>query len=170
MLPARSLNGLPLLLGGIWLIILNNLKANFMKKVVFFIATILLFFQIQFLNGLFYGDYLRYQADIFMGRQIIFQIESQGFDYRNNPIVFLGQYKRDTTKLISDTNSGGRSFFDHSSQAYRITYFLRTLGFQVLLPSETESKKGLALQPSETWPHPGSIIKEEDIIIVRLSS
>jgi hypothetical protein len=169
MLPARSLIGLPLLLGGFWLILLTNLNSRIVKNFLTLIGSALLFFQIQYLNALFYGDYLRYQADIFMGRQIIQQIEAQGINYHKYPIVFLGQNKFDSTKLISNVNSGGRSFFDDSSQPYRMTYFLRTLGFQALLPSESDSKKALNLQPKEIWPQPGSIALEQNVIIVKLS-
>ena len=169
MLPARSLIGLPLLLGGIWLVLLTNLNSRTLKKVLTLMGAVLLFFQIQFLNALFYGDFLRYQGDVFMGRQIIQQIESQGINYRKYPIVFLGSHKLDSTKLISNINSGGRSFFDDSSQAYRMTYFLRTLGFQVLIPSESDSKKAFNLQPKEIWPQSGSIALEQNIIIIKLS-
>jgi len=50
-----------------------------------------------------------------------------------------------------------------------MTYFLRTLGFQALLPSESDSKKALNLQPKEIWPQPGSIALEQNVIIVKLS-
>jgi hypothetical protein len=169
MLPARSLSGLPLFLGGIWLILLTNIKDLPLKKLTIACGAFLLFFQIQYLNALFYGDYLRYQSDISMGRQIIHQIEINGYDYRRYPIVFLGQHKFDSSKLISEINSGGRSFFDDTSQAYRITYFLRTLGFNVLMPSGAESSKALSQQLDEVWPRPGSVVFRENLIIVKLS-
>lgn len=169
MLPARSLNGLSLLLGGTWLIVLQNATSPLFKKIILVTSAFLLFFQIQFLNSLFYGDYLRYQEDIFMGRQLIHQIETQGINYRRYPIVFLGQHKFDSTKLISKINSGGRSFFDDSSQTYRMTYFLKTLGYQVILPSEAETSKALVMEPRKIWPEPGSIILKDDLIIVKLS-
>lgn len=169
MLPARSLSGLPLLLGGIWLIVLTNIKDLSLKRLTIASGAFLLFFQIQYLNALFYGDFLRYQSDISMGRQIIHQIEVNGYDYRRYPIVFLGQHKFDSSKLISEINSGGRSFFDDASQAYRMTYFLRTLGFNVLMPSGVESSKALSQQLDEIWPQPGSVVFRENIIIVKLS-
>jgi hypothetical protein len=169
MLPARSLNGLSLMLGGIWLLILQNVSGTVFKKISITTAAFLLFFQIQFLNSLFYGDYLRYQEDIFMGRQIIHQIETQGIDYRRYPIVFVGQHQFDSTKLISKINSGGRSFFDDSSQPYRMTYFLKTLGYQVILPTEAEKAKALEIELTTIWPEFGSIVFNEDIIIIKLS-
>ena len=169
MLPARSLNGLSLLLGGMWLIILHNVATPLLRKIAIATSAFLLYFQIQFLNILFYGDHLRYQEDIFLGRQLIHQIETQGIDYRKFPIVFLGEHKFDSTKLISKINSGGRSFFDDSSQPYRMTYFLKTLGYQVLLPTEAEAAKALEIESTKIWPEYGSIVFNEDIIIVRLS-
>ena len=169
MLPARSLNGLSLLVGGIWLVILHNVTIPGFRKVFVATSALLLFFQIQFLNSLFYGDYLRYQEDIFMGRQLIHQIETQGINYRQYPIVFLGQHKFDSTKLISKINSGGRSFFDDSSQPYRMTYFLKTLGYQVILPTEADAAKALKVEPMKIWPESGSIVFKEDLIIVKLS-
>ena len=170
MLPARSLNGLPLLLGGIWLIVLQNLTTPILRSISVGISTFLLFFQIQFLNSLFYGDHLRYQEDIFMGRQLIHQIETQTINYRKYPIVFLGQHKFDSTKLISKINSGGRSFFDDASQSYRMTYFLRTLGYQVILPTQADVAKASEIEPMNIWPESGSIVFYENLIIVKLSN
>lgn len=104
-----------------------------------------------------------------MGRQLIHQIETQGINYRQYPIVFLGQHKFDSTKLISKINSGGRSFFDDSSQPYRMTYFLKTLGYQVILPTEADAAKALKVEPMKIWPESGSIVFKEDLIIVKLS-
>jgi hypothetical protein len=140
-----------------------------LKTISVGISVFLLFFQIQFLNSLFYGDYLRYQQDIFMGRQLIHQIETQAINYRKYPIVFLGQHKFDSTKLISKINSGGRSFFDDASQSYRMTYFLRTLGYQVILPSQTDVAKASELKQINVSPESGSIVFKEDLIIVKLS-
>ena len=170
MLPARSLSGLPLLLGGIWLVVLNAMDKGAIEKVLVFIGTILMCFQLQFLNVLFYGDFLRYQDDIYTGRQIIHQIEAEGINYHSHPIVFLGSKQIDSTKLISKINSGGRSFFDDSSQPYRMSYFLRTLGFEVLMPSASDTKKAIEFQPIQSWPLEGSVVFRENVIIVKLSN
>lgn len=170
MLPARSLVGLPLLLGGIWLILITNLgKVNF-QNFVAITGFILLVFQLQFLNSIFYGDYLRYQNDLYTGRVIVTQMQSQGFDYREYPIVFLGQKSLDSTKLVSSINSGGRSFFDDASQSYRMTYFLRTIGYPVILPTPEQIERAKANQPTQSWPEKGSVSFDGAVIIVKLSS
>jgi hypothetical protein len=170
MLPARSLVGLPLLLGGIWLILITNLSKVNLQHFLALTGFILLVFQLQFLNSIFYGDYLRYQNDLYTGRGIVTQIQSLGFNYREYPIVFVGQKSLESTKLVSSINSGGRSFFDDASQSYRMTYFLRTIGYSVLLPTPEESERANANQPTQSWPEKGSVSFDGAVIIVKLSS
>lgn len=169
MLPARSLVGLPLFLSGAWLIITSNIQRNVFQHFFTTIGFILLLFQLQYLNMIFYGDYLRYQNDLHLGRSILAQIEAEGFDYKDFPIVFIGERDTDATKLISTTNSGGRSFFDDSSQSYRMTYFLRTIGYSVLLPTPEDVQIAKSNPPIPIWPQPGSVAFDGSVISVRLS-
>jgi hypothetical protein len=169
MLPARSLVGLPLFLSGAWLIITTNSKENYIKNGLATIGFILLIFQLQYLNMVFYGDHLRYQNDLHLGRNIVQQIEVEGFDYKVFPIVFIGERDIDATKLISKINSGGRSFFDDSSQSYRMTYFLRTIGYSVLLPTSEDIQIANSNPPIPSWPQSGSVTFDGSVISVRLS-
>lgn len=169
MLPARSLVGLPLFLSGAWLIITTKIEKRQFQNFFVAIGFTLLLFQLQYLNMVFYGDYLRYQNDLHLGRSIVAQIEAEGFDYRVYPIVFLGERDIDVTKLISTINSGGRSFFDDSSQSYRMSYFLRTIGYPILLPSQGEIQKANSNPPFQSWPKKGSIIFDGSVIKIKLS-
>jgi hypothetical protein len=169
MLPARSLVGLPLFLSGAWLIITTRIEKSHFQNFFAMIGFILLIFQLQYINMVFYGDYLRYQNDLELGRNIVAQIESEGFDYKVFPIVFIGERDIDTTKLISTINSGGRSFFDDSSQSYRMTYFLRTIGYPILLPTPEEIQQANANPPSNSWPKKDSIIFDGSVIKIKLS-
>lgn len=169
MLPARSLVGLPLFLSGAWLIITTKIE---IRRFQHFFATLgftLLLFQLQYLNMVFYGDYLRYQNDLHLGRSIVAQIEAEGFDYKVFPVVFIGERDIDATKLISTINSGGRSFFDDSSQSYRMTYFLRTIGYPILLPTPEDVQKANSNPPNQIWPKKGSVIFDGSVITVKLS-
>lgn len=169
MLPARSLVGLPLFLGGAWLIITTKIEKSQFQNLYAAIGFILLLFQLQYLNMVFYGDYLRYQNDLHLGRSIVAQIEAEGYDYRVYPIVFLGERDIDATKLISTINSGGRSFFDDSSQSYRMSYFLRTIGYPILLPTESEIQQANSNPPFQNWPKEGSVIFDGSVIKIKLS-
>jgi hypothetical protein len=50
-----------------------------------------------------------------------------------------------------------------------MTYFLKTLGYQVILPTEAEKAKALEIELTTIWPEFGSIVFNEDIIIIKLS-
>ena len=58
---------------------------------------------------------------------------------------------------------------DDSSQPYRMTYFLKSLGFQALMPTEMERQRALTLAPIKNWPEEGSIVLKDGLIIVKLS-
>ena len=168
MLPARSLVGLPLFLSGSWLIITTKIEKSHFQNFFATIGFTLIIFQLQYLNMVFYGDYLRYQNDLNLGRSIVAQIEAEGFDYKVFPIVFIGERDIDATKLISTINSGGKSFFDDSSQSYRMTYFLRTIGYPILLPTPDEIQQANSNPPINTWPKKGSLIFDGSVIKIKL--
>jgi hypothetical protein len=50
-----------------------------------------------------------------------------------------------------------------------MTYFLRTLGNQIILPTEADVAKTSELEPVNNWPESGSILFKEDLFIVNLS-
>ena len=125
----------------------------------------------QFLNWMFYGDYLRYKEDSFFGRQIMLTISQNGINYRKKALVFLGSRKLDSSKLISKVNSGGKSFFEDSSQYYRMPYFIGTLGYSVIVPTAEEMGLGKSYgSKMPSWPEAGSIKELDDVIIIKLSS
>ena len=51
-----------------------------------------------------------------------------------------------------------------------MTYFLRTIGYSVLLPTPEESERANANQPTQSWPEKGSVSFDGAVIIVKLSS
>jgi hypothetical protein len=166
-LPARSLVALPLYLGAIWWMILRDFRySNFLTV----IPIVLLIFQLQWLNILFYGDNLRYAQDENLGRSIVHRLETQGINYREYPIVFVGSHLFDSNEMISEINSGGRSFFDDASQVYRMSFFLQTLGYSVILPTVSETSKAIEVSKQmNSWPESNSIRIEQGVIVVKFA-
>jgi hypothetical protein len=167
-LPARSLVALPVYLGVIWWIVLKDFT---LSKYLSVVPIALLILQLQWLNFLFYGDNLRYAQDENLGRSIIHRLETQGINYREYPIVFIGSHDFDSNDMISEINSGGRSFFDDPSQVYRMSFFLQALGYSITLPTPSEtSKANETSKQMSSWPQADSIRIEEGVIIVKFGN
>jgi hypothetical protein len=144
--------------------------SNRVKYISIILPAYLILVQLQFLNSMFYGDNLRFQQDQFLGRQIISTLESEGIDYKNRPLVFIGSRKLDSSFLISKTNSGGKSFFEDQSQMYRMTYFLGSLGYNVITPTYEEmAEANMFNEEMSIWPNPNSVKISNNLIIVKLS-
>jgi hypothetical protein len=123
---------------------------------------------------MFYGDYLRYENDIFIGHQIMLSLEENKIDYRKKPIIFVGRRKSDSSKIISNINCGGMSFFEDpfrdKNQMYRITFFLKSLGYDVLNASYEEMEIGRNnADKMNNWPLDGSVKEIDSLILVKLS-
>jgi hypothetical protein len=169
-LPGRSLQALPFFIAGAWYLMLMFPISNSVKRISIVLSSYLIFTQLQFLNSMFYGDYLRFQQDQFLGHRIMSSLESEGIDYKKRPLVFIGSRKIDPSHLISKTNSGGKSFFEDQSQMYRMTYFLGSLGYSVITPTYEEMAEGKMFgNEMSIWPNPNSIKISNNLIIVKLS-
>jgi hypothetical protein len=119
---------------------------------------------------MFYGDYLRYQEDSFVGHQVVLTLEANDINYKKKPLVFVGSRKLDSSILISKINSGGKSFFEDESQMYRMTYFINSLGYNVITPTYEEMALGRQSSVGMmNWPMANSVKEFDDMIVVKLS-
>ena len=169
-LPGRALQALPFFIAGAWYLMLMFPISNSVKFISIGLSSYLIFIQLQFLNSMFYGDYLRFQQDQFLGRRIMSTLESEAIDYKKRPLVFIGSRKLDSSFLISKTNSGGKSFFEDQSQMYRMTYFLGSLGYNVITPTYEEMAEGkMFSNEMSIWPNPNGVKISNNLIIVKLS-
>lgn len=169
-LPGRALQALPLFLGGSWYLMLKYPVGKCGKYISIFASLYLIVIQLQFLNAMFYGDYLRYQQDSFLGRQIMMTLEAKEIDYKKKPLVFIGSRKLDASPLISTVNSGGKSFFEDESQMYRMTYFLGSLGYSVITPTYEEMAEGKKFSGEMlNWPSSRSVKILDNLLVVKLS-
>jgi hypothetical protein len=173
-LPGRALQALPLLLGGMWYLMLKYPIEDISNKFLIAISIYLLFIQIQFINLMFYGDYVRYQQDSFIGREIMMSLKANNVNYKKKPLVFIGKLEKDMSPLISKSNSGGLSFFENpfmdKNQMYRMTFFLNSLGYDVITPSYEEMEIGRKdTLKMKIWPLDGSIIETDSLIKIKLS-
>jgi hypothetical protein len=168
-MPGRALQGIPILLFSSWFIILNNeiLGKNYIAILV---GSWLAFFSIQHQARLFYGDNLRYKSDVNLAQEIMHSIGESGIDYRDFPLAIIGSRVRDSNIYISETNSGGRSFFDDESQFYRMNYFIQSIGYSVKTINYVQMDEARELgKDLKVWPQVGSVAQIGEYLIVRLS-
>lgn len=170
-LPLRTYQGIPLLLGIIWLLLFANININTGKLVGGFIIILILMLHAQSLNELFYGDYIRYQADIAYGRKLADHIiELNKGKIPQKPIVVLGIHYQESP-LIIKSDVIGASFFEwDGGNPLRIHAFLNIIGCNFISPTREQILDSRQyLKSMENWPKDNSILELDDRIIIKLS-
>ncbi|WP_066022395.1 glucosyltransferase domain-containing protein [Clostridium sp. CT7] len=154
----------------LFLIINETSKIKIARQVVIIAVICILFLNSMYMNRLFYDSFVVYQYDTNIGNEIIHDIGTYGYDYKNTPIVFIGMHDINR-KIISSSGSTGGSFFSwDDGNNVRITNFLKSKGYSVIMPATDQikaaynSSKGL-----QNWPNRNSIKKIQNCIIVKLS-
>ncbi len=167
----RSLNALPVLLGFIWFLILQNVNEYNVPRVLCeFVAVLLLIFQTKDYNQFVFADQLRYQQDIRLAGAIMEEID-RTIDNPNKPIVFVGTHFVDYAGNLSDVN-GCESFFAFGSgDNFRILNFLNLSGYQVIYPNQEQINNAVqSAVELPVWPKQGSIQDKGDYIIIKLGN
>lgn len=153
------------------LVINQSIKIRIAKSIVTIAAVLILLFNSMYMNRLFYDSFMVYQFDTNVGNEIIHDIGMYGYDYNNTPIVFIGMHDIDR-KIISNTSgSTGGSFFSwDDGNNTRIINFLRSQGYDVIMPSASQIKYAYDNSKDlKNWPDKNSIKKLEGCIVVKLS-
>ena len=122
------------------------------------------------MNMLFYSANVAYEHDRTVANQVMYDIKKQGIDYHQKPIVFLGMAEMDEVGLpVSDTVGSSIFAWDDGNIA-RMCNFMKTEGYRVMAPGPEEIHAALKLKGDmKTWPQEGSIVEEEDFIVVMFS-
>ena len=134
------------------------------------LTSVILAINVVSMNLMFYGNYVRYTADKELGAQIIEQLEKDGINYADKPILFVGHTERRLYAADSDRVQSASFFEWDDGNNNRMHDFLRAEGYNTLKPADYLKAKGYERSKSmPCWPEEGSVAAIDDVIIVKLS-
>lgn len=130
--------------------------------------TILVLQQTVSLNKLFYNDYKRYQKDLHIAYDLVYNLE-KNCDI-SKPLVIMGTPYKGMGDYGAQSNSlsvlwwGKKAFDDKGSEFIK---FLNSLGYSFQNPTDEEYEKGkIEAENMERYPKDGSIRELDDCIII----
>lgn len=153
-------------------IILMIYKVLSEYKITKILACVVLFIlvlqQSKTLNQLFYNDYKRYQKDLNIANELIYNLEK---DYDiSKPLVIMGTPYKDMGNYGAQSNSlsvlwwGKKAFNDNGREFIK---FLNSLGYKFKVPTDEEYEKGKAeAENMDNYPKDGSIKELDDCIVI----
>lgn len=130
--------------------------------------TILVLQQTVSLNKLFYNDYKRYQKDLHIAYDLVYNLE-KNCDI-SKPLVIMGTPYKGMGNYGAQSNSlsvlwwGKKAFDDKGGEFIK---FLNSLGYSFQNPTDEEYEKGkIEAENMERYPKDGSIRELDDCIII----
>ena len=181
--PIRSQLALPLIVGvSVYLLYFLWGTSATIKRGLLLICLCVSFYQASGIATLFYGEYMKSQLDVAIAHQIAHEIEVVKKDpAQAKTVFFMGKYKPVFHQnAIRQQEMIGRSFFGHGD-SNRIVLFMQSLGYGKIVPVLTleeamnfpqkryeQVKRDARQMPA--WPQQGSILEQEDLIIVKFSN
>jgi hypothetical protein len=173
-LPARSLVGLPLMIGGLGY--LASLKANKNVKYFFLIISVFIALHNSFsITRLFYAAHLTWQADRDLANRILDRMYELDINYEGErpiPVAIIGARGYASNQAFIKSEVFGFSFFEwEGGNPYRILYFMKLMGVQDFEVANAKQYRA-AVEESEKmkkWPHKSSVLYTGDVIVVKLS-
>lgn len=138
-------------------------------KILAIIAiSILILQQTKTMNQLFYNDYVRYQKDLHIAYELIYDLEK---DYdTSKPLVIMGTPYKGIGKYGAQSNSlsvlwwGKKAFNDNGREFIK---FLNSLGYDFKVPTDEEYEKGKTeAENMGNYPKDGSIKELDDCIVI----
>lgn len=171
-MPLRTLQPVPLMLASTWLIMHTSTSSQCLKKTILALVLICSIFNSQYITRIFYGDDMRLQYDINYGNRIYADvINTTKNSLTTKPLIIIGAHSSPEKPFIlkSEFDTIGLSLFEWGDTE-RIYDFMSWLGNDFIKPSQEE--ENLALKSSYTmpnYPKKGSIIEENNFIILKLS-
>lgn len=132
------------------------------------VISILVLQQSKTLNQLFYNDYKRYQKDLSIANELIYDLEK---DYDiSKPLVIMGTPYKGMGGYGAQSNSlsvlwwGKKAFNDNGREFIK---FLNSLGYDFNVPTDEEYEKGKAESKNmSNYPKDGSIKELDDCIVI----
>ena len=129
---------------------------------------ILVLQQSKTLNQLFYNDYTRYQKDLHIAYELIYDLEK---DYDiSKPLIITGKPYKGIGGYGAQSNSlsvlwwGQKAFGKNGSEFIK---FLNSLGYNFKIPTyEKYEERKSETENMESYPHEGSIKELDDCIVI----
>ena len=129
---------------------------------------ILVLFQTKSLNQLFYNDYNRYQKDLTIAHELIYDLE-KSYD-TSKPLVIMGAPYKGIAGYGAQSNSlsvlwwGKKAFNDNGAEFIK---FLNSLGYDFKRPNDEQYEKGkVEAETMKGYPKEDSIRELEDCIVI----
>ena len=129
---------------------------------------ILVLQQTKTLNQLFYNDYKRYQKDLTIANELIYDLE-KSYD-TSKPLVVMGTPYKGMGNYGAQSNSlsvlwwGKKAFDDNGAEFIK---FLNSLGYNFKRPNDEQYERGkIEAETMNRYPKDGSIIELEDCIVI----
>ena len=129
---------------------------------------ILVLLQTKYLNQLFYNDYMRYQKDLEIAHELIYDLEKS---YNTSkPLVIMGTPYKSIGGYGAQSNSlsvlwwGKKAFNDNGREFIK---FLNSLGYDFKRPNDEQYEKGkIEAETMNRYPKDDSIRELEDCIVI----
>lgn len=129
---------------------------------------ILVLLQTKYLNQLFYNDYKRYQKDLTIAHELIYDLEKS---YNTSkPLVIMGTPYKSIGGYGAQSNSlsvlwwGKKAFGDNGAEFIK---FLNSLGYEFKRPNDEQYEKGkVEAETMNRYPKDDSIRELEDCIVI----
>lgn len=183
-LPFRAWLALPLASAFVWGLfawsIAHAVKIRLIKIASGFIALLIVFYQVQTLNYMFYSDHVRYEKDITYAENLYFDIcECVGeTTIADSSIVLIGTkdladhskmiLKHPSTNLYFGGDALGYSLWRRAQEPRRMAGMFSLLGYDLRFEACTSEDYSWAEKNLNVWPEKGSIKVQNDKIYVRL--
>lgn len=162
-----------------------SLNKNIVKILMIICVVFIVFYQSREVQGMFNADYLRYQKDVTLARQINYEVEKQCGGQPSVPVVFIGSPQKYIDLPNEEDDPNMRSIFSGNDKnaSIRIHSFFNMLGYNYINPINeaftpqnyqhmgdniitTKASKRAENMP--IWPMDGSVVADENMVIVKL--
>ena len=167
----RTLLGLPLLLGMIWIVAVEKVSDRIcIKTAIAFTAFYLILLQVQYINQYFLSDFKRYEQDQVVTAQIIGDIREACGGYTQMPIIPVGIYAYEDHGLAMHYELAGSYYTVDGGSITRIIHFMQAQGYNVDMPTEDQIADSYQhINDMPIWPVKGSVKNVNGYVIVKLS-
>ena len=162
-----------------FLLLITHKKVKYIGYFVMILALGIAYKQSVITGTLFYSDSVRFENDTILATKIQNKIEEKDWYGSNEDytLVILGNKPCSAVNCYLQGEVMGHSFFAFDYQyvygpSQRANAFMKTLGYDYDIPTEEEFTMAKEYAKNEhvgIFPSSDSIVKKDDIIIVRLS-
>lgn len=166
----RMMLALPLV-GAVQLyLIFQEIEKRSFRYIMLIVAGYLLFINARDMNLFFYYSSISYEKDCTTADQLMYDIQKEGINYKEKPIVFVGMIEQTKDPKKELGVLGGSMFAWDEGNNTRMIDFIETRGYEMQPVNSEQKKKALEETKSmAVWPQEGSIKELDDLIVVYLS-